>query len=293
MKKIRHMYIYVILRFFIFFFRFIPRSLALFIGRLVGIIIYKLSKEARNVAFENVSYIFPNIENNDRKRSLVIRNFKNIGMNLADTLRLTKFKNGKLNRIVRIKNGNNIKELIGRRKGLIVITAHLGCWELIPAYFSQKGYPVNVITRKVYDKNVDGMINGIRRAFGVRIIDKNRSPIVALKKLLLGEAVGILMDQNTKTNSVFIDFLGHKTYTPVGPAYLAMKTGAPVIPVAIHRLRDDTHLIEVGEEVEIKNTGNQKSDILENTKRCSKAVEHFITNHLDEWVWFHKRWGNS
>lgn len=291
MKKIRHVYIYSILRFFIFFFRVIPRGLALFIGNLVGIAVYKLSKVARKVSFENINYIFPDIGSNGYRRYLVVKNFKKMGKNLADALRLTKFKNEELDRIVKLKNGSNFRKLFDRGKGLIVITAHLGCWELIPAYFSQKGYPVNVIAREVYDKNVNEEINRIRRAFNVRIIDKARSPIVAFKKLLLGEIVGILMDQNTKMNSVSIDFLGRKANTPIGPAYLAMKTGAPVIPIAIHRLKDDTHLIEVGEEVMITKSGNQKMDIFENTKRCSKAIERFITNYPEEWVWFHKRWG--
>jgi KDO2-lipid IV(A) lauroyltransferase len=291
MKKIRHLYIYNILRFLVFFFRIIPRGFALFLGNIIGIAVYNLSKEARRISCENVELIFPGIKNNGHKKSLVVQNFMKTGKNLAETLRLGKFKNGRLDRIVKIRNGSNINKLLDRGKGLIVITAHLGCWELIPAYFSQKGFTVNVIVREVYDKNVDRVINNIRKAFGVRIIDKNRSPIVALKRLLRGEAIGVLMDQNTKRNCVSIDFLGRKANTPIGPAYLAMRTGAAVVPVAIHRLKDNSHLLEVGEEVLIKKSSNQTRDILENTKRCSKAIESFIMSYPQEWVWFHKRWG--
>ena len=292
MKKIRHVYIYSILRFFLIFFRIIPRNLALFLGNLVGVVIFKLSKEARKVSFSNIKYIFPDVKTHRRRRALVINNFKKIGRNLADVLRLSKVTNNSLDRIVKIKNGSNIKELLDKGKGLIVITAHLGCWELIPAYFSQKGYTVNVIAKEVYDKNVNREVNRIRKSFNVRIIDKERAPIVALKKLLRGEAVGILIDQNTKTNSVCVDFLGHKANTPIGPAYLALKTGAPVIPVAIHRLKNDTHMIEVGKEVVITKSDDEKKDIYENTKKCSKAIERFINSYPEEWVWFHKRWDN-
>lgn len=290
MKRIRHLYIYGTLRFFVFFFAIIPRTCALFLGSLLGIIVFRLSKEARTVAFENIAYIYPSIENNGRRRRLIVNNFKKIGRNLVDALRLIRYQNGSLESIVSIKNGNTINELLDRGKGLIVITAHLGCWELIPAYFSQVGYRVNVMAREVYDRNVNREINRIREMHNIRIIDKRRAPIVALKCLLRGEAVGILMDQRTNKNSVAIDFMGRKAKTPIGPAYLAMKTGSPVVPVAIHRLRNDKHIIEVGDEVLIRRTGKDESDIFENTRRCSKAVERFITNHLDEWVWFHKRW---
>jgi KDO2-lipid IV(A) lauroyltransferase len=261
------------------------------LGNLLGVVVFRLSKEARTVAFKNVVYLYPTIEHNGRRRRLIVNNFKKIGRNLVDALRLIKYRNGSLKRIVRIRNGNMINELLDRGKGLIVITAHLGCWELIPAYFSQVGYQVNVMAREVYDSNVNREINRIREMFNIRIIDKRRAPIIALKCLLRGEAVGILMDQRTSKNSVAVDFMGHEAKTPIGPAYLAMKTGSPVIPVGIHRMRDDTHMIEVGDEVTISRTGKDEVDIFENTKRCSKAVEQFITNHLDEWVWFHKRWG--
>ncbi len=286
----RHLYIYSILRAIIFLFALIPRKCALFLGNLLGVIVFKLSKEARTVAFKNLAYIHPSMEQNGQRRKMVMNNFKKIGRNLVDALRLAKYRNGSIQQIVRIKNGKRISELLERGKGLIVITAHLGCWELIPAYFSQAGYRVNVIAREVYDKHVNQQINRIREMYDIRIINKRRAPIVALKRLLLGEAVGILMDQRTNDNSVEIDFMGHKAKTPIGPAYLAMKTLSPVVPVAIHRLRDDTHLIEVGDEVSMRRTGKETEDIYENTRRCSKAVEKFITKHLDEWVWFHKRW---
>ncbi len=291
MKKIRHVYIYGILRFFFILFDVIPRNAALFLGKLLGIAVYRFSRTARDVAFENVQYLHPTVENNSTRRMLVIRNFTNIGRNLADALRLMKYRNGSLNRIVRIKNGNNIRELLNRKKGLIVVTAHLGCWELIPAYFSQIGYNVNVIAQEVYDRNVNRVINRIRESFSVRVIDKDRSPIVALKRLLRGEAVGILIDQNTRKNSVPVEFLGREANAPIGPAYLAMKTGAPVVPVAIHRLQDDIHLLEVGKEIEILNTGDEQKNICINTRRCSKAIERYIVKYPDEWVWSLRRWG--
>lgn len=291
MKRIRHLYIYAFLRIFVVFFAIVPRSFALFLGNLLGVIVFRLSKEARAVAYKNVAYLYPSVEYNGSRRRLIEHNFKKIGRNLVDALRLIRYRNGSLDRIVSIRNGNLINELLGRGKGLIVITAHLGCWELIPAYFSQAGYQVNVMAREVYDRNVNREINRIRELYHIRIIDKRRAPIIALKCLLRGEAVGILMDQRTSKNSVAVDFMGHEAKTPIGPAYLAMKTGSPVVPVAIHRLSDDTHMIEVGEEVAMSRTGEEKADIFENTRRCSKAVERYITNYLDEWVWFHKRWG--
>jgi len=291
MKKYRHLYILYIVKFLVFFFKMLPRSFALFLGNILGIAVFKFSKQARQVAEHNIGLVYPEVETNGRKQAMVKKNFMNIGKNLADALRLSKYKNGNLDRIVNLRNGKNIESLLGREKGLIVVTAHLGCWELIPAYFSQKGYRVNIITRQVYDKKVDSVINRIRGNFNVRIIDRARAPIVALKRLLLGETVGILMDQSATKNSVSVDFLGKAARTPIGPAYLAMKTASPVVPVAIHRLKNNNHMIEVGEEVMLKKTKSPEYDLLENTRRCSKAVEQFIVKHPTEWVWFHKRWG--
>ena len=79
-------------------------------------------------------------------------------------------------------------------------------------------------------------------------------------------------------------------YTPVGPVLLAMKTRAALLPLAIHIRDDNTHLIELKEEIELQLTGDQEMDKRVNTQRCSKAIEDFINQYPTQWVWMHERW---
>jgi len=177
-----------------------------------------------------------------------------------------------------------------RGKGLIAVTGHLGNWELIPVYFSLKGIPVNVIARRLNDPRLDRLVVGYREKRGIRNIDRDLGARTAFRCLRRGEALGVLIDQDTRVESVFVDFMGRQASTPVGPAALAMRTGAPVVPVATYRDRDGRHIIEVGAPIELAAEGTERELLRENTERLSKAVEKYILCHPEQWVWIHERW---
>jgi len=136
----------------------------------------------------------------------------------------------------------------------------------------------------------EGFLTKVRQRHGVNILyrDASASDVIALLKK--NEFVGVMPDQDMDSVSgVFVDFFGRKAYTPNGPAILNFLTKAPIIPCVMVR-REFGHEILLGRPIELSATGDRDRDILENTQRCTEAIESYIRRFPSQWVWFHDRW---
>jgi KDO2-lipid IV(A) lauroyltransferase len=105
-----------------------------------------------------------------------------------------------------------------------------------------------------------------------------------------GRLLGILMDQDTGVEGVFVDFLGRKAHTPVGPAALGLATGAPIVPMAIHWEAGHRHVIEICEPLWPQPSGDRERDLKEISLRLNRELGRFILAHPEQWVWMHDRW---
>ena len=105
------------------------------------------------------------------------------------------------------------------------------------------------------------------------------------------ESIGILIDQNVSWNEgVFVDFFGRPASTTTGLAALALQTGAPVVPVFIVRLEDETYKITIYEEAKSTKTDDYDADLFENTQRFTSIIEDVVRKYPDQYFWLHQRW---
>jgi KDO2-lipid IV(A) lauroyltransferase len=110
--------------------------------------------------------------------------------------------------------------------------------------------------------------------------------------LAAGGTVGVLADHNTAIEEgVFVNFFGLPASTTSGLARLALRTGAAVVPgfLSWDEARRQ-YTLQFQPAVELVRTGNEESDIVENTARFSRVIENYIRAHPDQWLWIHKRW---
>ena len=173
---------------------------------------------------------------------------------------------------------------------IIIITGHLGNWELIPAYFVSVGLHGGVVARRVYYEKYERLLSRLRLSKGFRVFYRDESPRAILKTLKNNEVVGILADQDVrKLDGVFVEFFGRPAYTPTAPVLIAMKTGAPLIPARIVR-EGRKHRIVVDEPIPLRRSGDREADLVHNTQAWSRVIERYIREHPDQWVWMHRRW---
>jgi KDO2-lipid IV(A) lauroyltransferase len=151
---------------------------------------------------------------------------------------------------------------------------------------------LNFLIRPLDNPLVDRLINGYRCACGNLTIDKNNSVRAVLAALKRGEAVGLLIDANTLPDQgVFCDFFGIPACSTTGLAAFALRTGAPVIPgFLLWDEQHEKHRLHFDPEVPLIRTGDFKEDVLLNTARYTKIIEHYARRYPDQWLWVHKRW---
>ncbi|MBN1503626.1 MAG: lysophospholipid acyltransferase family protein, partial [Candidatus Eisenbacteria bacterium] len=175
------------------------------------------------------------------------------------------------------------------------VTGHIGSWEMLAAYFSMRGYPLSVLARPLRDERLEKLLDSQRRAKGMRPISRIANARPAYEALKEGGILGVLIDQDTPVTGVFCDFFGRPAFTPAGPAYLAMRTGAAVVPMGISMQRDGTHLVRILKPVDasVRDGDDKDRRALEITRECTGALERLIRFEPTQWVWMHERWKTS
>jgi KDO2-lipid IV(A) lauroyltransferase len=111
-----------------------------------------------------------------------------------------------------------------------------------------------------------------------------------IKVLKSGGSLALLIDQDTKVKTVFVNFFGIQAATPVGATMMAMKTGASVVPTYVHLAEDGLQHMHILPEVPMRITENEEEDMVHNTQVLTSIIEGWIRKHPDQWVWMHKRW---
>ena len=268
----------------------LPYRLALFLGRFMGVLAYKFASRDRKRAIDNLTLVFGNEKTKKEIEEIAKKVFINLGINTIEFAFLRKTKGKNIDEIVSVEGFENAENAFAKGRGIVAVSAHFGNWELIAAYFGLKGFPVNVIARKLRFNKFDEILNNARRANKINILDRDDAFREAIRRLRKNEVVAVLADQDVKSiDSIFIDFFGKKAYTPTGPAVLAMVSKATMLPILI--VRDGyKHKIVAEKPIEVSDTGDRKQDILITTQRWSDAVESYIRKYPQYWVWMHNRW---
>jgi len=287
-KKLRHFYVYAAVRVLSAIVTSVARSTAVGIGAFAGTIIYLVVPRQSRKAFDNLAIAYGGSRTRRELKRMTRRVFIALGRNLADVLRLPLIDEQNLSEVVSISGLDKFDRALSEGRGLIAITGHLGCWELIPAYFSLSGYPVSVVARQVYDSRIDSLVRSFRSAKDIELVgDSNFSG--ALRCLGRGRALGLLIDERASNSGVEVDFFGGRSRVTKGPVVLSMRARAPIVPLAIHRGGRGRHVIEVGDPICVSRDGDLKEGIDSYARLCSKAVEAYIRQHPTEWVWMHDK----
>lgn len=241
-------------------------------------------------AVANLGIAFPDAPEAVR-RAMVAAMFRQLGRNAFEFMRLEGASPDAVKaRVSRLEGMENFLGPHQRGKGVIVITGHIGCWELLPAYFVAMGYPVTVVGRRMSVARLNSRLVAVRQGLGVTSLDRDDHPRPMFEVLARGEILGVLIDQHTRVAGAWVPFFGRPAHTPTAVAKLALATGAAIVPMGIFLERSGKHVVRVMPEIPVENTGAREADVQRITARASQAVEDLIRLDPAQWVWFHRRW---
>ncbi len=269
----------------------LPRGLARAIGAGIGAIAYRLVGKLRRVGLRNLEMAYPEWTAQQRERTLR-RVYRNLGWLLAEFCLMSGYTREQASEFIEYDGLENYLAARERGKGVLVLTGHLGAWELSSFYHSLVGFPMGLVIRRLDNPLVDEFVNRIRCLHGNRVIHKDDFARGLISAMRAGETVGILMDTNmTPPQGAFVPFFGVQACTASGMARVALKTDAAVVPGFL--LWDEAkrkYVLRFGPRIALVRTGDADADMLANTAQFAATTERYVREYPEQWLWMHRRW---
>lgn len=289
-RKVRYGAVYRVVRFLILMSNRIPRITWLKFCGFLGRIAYYFSSKTRRLIRRHLAIAFP--EKNELEiRKLSHRVFEYFGKNGGEMLRATRVRTLEdLQRFLVTHGLENYEQAIKKGKGVIFLTCHLGAFDLQVSNMALRGLNPNIIGTPLKDERLNELLWEYRNMHGAIAIERGKETFRLIKVLKSGGSVALLIDQDTKVKSRFVNFFGKPAATPVGATVLAMKTGAAIVPTYVYLGDDWKQHMHILPEIPITLTGDEEHDMVANTQVLTNFIEDVIRQHPEQWVWMHKRW---
>ena len=266
-----------------------PRPVSQAMGRALGFTLGSILRYRRRDALDALSRAFPERSSADH-HDILNRMYRHLGLTIVETLRIEKEGRGYLTQRMEWRGREFLDRALEDKRGVLVLSAHTGNWELGITALSALGYPASVVVKTIRNRAVRDRVGRIRRSFGLKELPARGAYRACLKALRNNEIVAFVLDQNmTRPEGVFVEFFGQMACTTPGLAHLAWVSGAPVIAIFMERLENGRHRYHCCSPLPPP-AGRDTESLTEATRRYTRAIEQFVREHPDQWIWIHRRW---
>jgi KDO2-lipid IV(A) lauroyltransferase len=273
----------------------LPFRLTWALGGLVGRVAWWVGRRDRELALEHLAFAFPELAEPER-RAIARGTFLHYGHGAAEAAQMARIDPILTDYVAFAGDGEALLRAASQAgKGFIFVTGHLGSWELLARRIVRAGVPAIVIAARSWDRRLDDMVEAFRLRGGLPTLFREdpSGGRTLLRALRDGKALGILIDQDTKVQSLFVPFFGHLAATPRAAADLALRFGCPVF-VGWSRRRGpkagDGYVLEVEPVAYDPEPADKEAEALRITATCTARMEQAIRQAPSEWVWMHRRW---
>jgi len=285
------MIVYWIFRLIILVGRPFPAKAGYFCARIIADICYVFFRHERRALKDALARVLNT--DDDREISLACRrSFRNFGKYVVDFIHFLDATPEEVRRRIVFEDLERIDRVMAEKRGVIVITLHFGNWDMGAAGLAAYGYPVNVIAETFPYPQMNALVQGSRRHLGMKVIPTQKVGPGVIRALRRGEILALLIDVPEPGGTVKADFFGAPIEVPVGPARIALRTGARVMPAVVLRVRgneDKIHPI-VDFDLSYEKTGDEEEDVRRLTQQIMSSLERLIRHDPDQWFIFHPLW---
>ncbi len=288
-RPLRHGALFASFLAFRAFIALLPRRLALPLAASLGYLAYLVGGRVRRAATRRIADV---LECGAGEAARICRRmYRHFALGFVDLMIFAGWRRRWLPRVVRAEGFEVLERAMAEGRGVVGVTGHFSNWELLGAYVARRLGGIAVLATTAYDEKFDRLLVHYRRRLGVRTIYRTEPAAAPLKWLRGGGFLGVLADQDIPSlPGVTVDFMGRPARTPVGPALLARRARAPIIPMFIVRERDNNYCVVVEAPVARSASRNVKEAVEEDTGAWSAAVARWVKRRPEQWVWVHDRW---
>jgi len=264
---------------------------ALRFGEWLGRLLYRVLREPRRRALEHLGIAFGDSLTPTAREHLARASFINVARCFCELAKIDVIRARRAEYFA-LEGEEHAQALLAAGTGAIIITGHIGNWELLAAYFAWRGLPVATIARRIYAERLNRMLVDFRRRQGIETIlrESPHSARQMLKALEENALLAMVIDQDTHAPSVSVPLFGRMARTPAAAASIAIRRNLPVAAVFIQRRGEGGHRITVSPPFVIERSDDRRADIAALTRQFNFALEAQIRNNPAEWVWWHERW---
>ena len=269
--------------------RLVPRPVLMLLSRAAGAAAFRALPRLRRAVIDNLAAV-----TGDRRRAaeLAHRTFVNYCVYLIDCFPLSS------HRVVSVRGGEHPRAALERGNGIILVTPHLGHWELAGIWLARNGFRLNVVSLEDEDPKTEALRNRMREEHGIRLLrvdpgsDAIASMVEMMDALKRNEIVAMLTDRPAAERSEEVPFFGRTARLPAGAFVLSWLTHAPVIP-CYSVLDDRGYSLVTDPPVELDRTRSRAAEIRRGVEEMARRYEGYIRSHPDQWYNFYPYWNDQ
>jgi KDO2-lipid IV(A) lauroyltransferase len=272
--------------------RVLPAPLVRAAGRALGLAFYALDRPHRRVALANLAQCFPARPAAER-RAIARRMFQHFGVLLLELLRFGTLSPAQMRAHVVVDGEERVRAAYAKGKGVLFFTGHFGFWELHAIVHALLFQPIGVLARPLDNPGLHALLEAMRQRTGNSVIYRDGAVRRVLRTLAAGQGVAMLIDQHMHSpDAIWVQFFQRPAATTSTLAALALRTGAPVVPVfAVPHVGGRLRLIY--EHPVEPPAGASLDPVREFTQRCTDVLEMYVRRQPELWLWMHRRWRDA
>ena len=268
---------------------YVPMTAVRALGRATGRLAYIAGGSRRRITLDNLAYAFPGRTVQER-RALARAMFGHFGALLFELVKFGTYSREQMLAATEIEGEERLRQAQAQGRGILIFTGHFGYWELLAMTQPLRMEPMSVLARPLDNPYLHAALEEIRTSTGNTVIYRQGAVRRILRNLAGGGIVGVLIDQHLhSTDAVYVGFFRRQAATTSTLAALALRTGAPVIPVFALPLPHGRYRFIYEHPVDPPRADTPDA-VREFTQRCTDVLEMYVRRYPELWMWMHRRW---
>ncbi len=270
----------------------VPQSFIRPAGTLVGLAFYTFDRTHRRVADTNLATAFPQRTPAERK-AIVREMFGHFGRVLFELLRFSTLTPHQMRAAVELEGEERARAAYAQGRGVLFFTGHFGYWEIHAIVHGLHHAPIHVLARALDNPYLNDLLERVRSSTGNAVIYRKGAVRRVLRTLHAGQGVAMLIDQHMHSpDAIYVDFFERPAATTSTLAQLALRTGAPVLPVFALPLPGGRYRM-IYEHPVAPPDADTPDAIRQFTQRCTDVLEMYVRRYPSLWLWMHRRWRDA
>jgi len=269
--------------------RLMPDPVVRGCGSLLGLAFYTFDRPHRRIAERNLAAAFP-LRSASERREIVRAAFSHFGRLLFEVLKFSTLSPDAMLARVEFDGEERARLAYAQGKGVLFVTGHFGFWELHAVVHALRLAPIGVLARALDNPELNRLLESIRERTGNSVIYRKNTIRRVMRMLQTRQGVAVLIDQHIQSrDAIYVDFFDRPAATTSAVAAIALRTGAPVVPVFALPLGGGRYRMIYEHPVEPPGADSPDA-VREFTQRCTDVLEMYVRRRPDLWLWMHRRW---